>query len=121
MKITRANRNKQRAEKAVNTVRAHLIKRGFELNKKISPFSNGYDISAWNGELCFRIEVKNVRFSSRRWLVDKVHSPHGTDIIAMVFDGNRIIFSTASDHMKLCSPCGSRSVTELKKLIDNVL
>lgn len=121
MKITKEKLNRRKANRSVVLVRNYLKDRGLDVGAQKDIFSNGCDIEAWNGDRCFRIEVKSARLSSRRWVVDKIQSPLKNDIIAVVYPSGKITFESAEDHARLCAPCGSRSITSLKSIVDNIL
>lgn len=83
--------------------------------------SNGFDLRIAKGKCIQLIEVKTCSKSTRSYRVGAVseRSKH-SDMIAMITPKGNIILQPMQDHLKLCSIDGSRRVTRLVRIYDEI-
>lgn len=100
-------------------VKSFLESKGFVVTKPRADSSNGVDLMAIKSGVGFTIEVKKVAVGNKCTRTDKVDkSGLSCDLIAMVTPKNNVILQPMREHLALCSPKGTRGITDLVKIVD---
>lgn len=107
-----------KANKSQRIVASFLRDRGFTLAEVNHPTANGIDIVAIKNNKHFRIEVKSIIRTGRAWRVGKPHPD--CDYIAVVTDNGLIHFESMSDWMRLATSDGSRHISSLVSLLNEL-
>lgn len=106
------------AANSVALVKAYFEARGFAVYDICDPCANGQDMTVAKAGRTLRVEVKTVVPGTRAWRIKPVKPlRQKDDLIALVIK-SRVFVQPMRDHLACCSDDGSRSVTDLVKLIE---
>lgn len=83
---------------------------GYKILTEAKNTANGPDLHVQRGNLILRVEIKTARYVKRSSQVHPVEPDRtNDDLIAIKFPSGHVLIEPMKDHLKSCSPNGSRS------------
>ncbi len=97
---------------AVNKVVRDLRSLGYVVKPQTHSAAKGADIQVWTGKVGYKVEVKVAkRLTNGGWQINPLQEKN-TDMLAIVLNSGRIIYSSYKDHARVVKGKGYRGISD---------